>query len=105
MAGGDANSALRDAAAKAFGAPFGAVLELRPEEGAGLWVDGRQEPPQILDAAPDGAEADCVWRGARETLQRALVNARAFDSAYLSGRLAIAGDMSVMARLETQDGR
>ena len=59
----------------------------------------------MRNAPPKDVAADCVWRGARETLQRALVNARAFDSAYLSGRLSIAGDMSVMARLETRDGR
>ncbi|PQA87793.1 hypothetical protein [Hyphococcus luteus] len=93
------------AAEKAFAAAFGAVLELRPEDGESLWVDGRRKPPQLLSAAPDGDAAACCWRGPKETLQRALATARAFDSAYLSGRLAVAGDMSVMARLNLHEGR
>lgn len=97
--------ALRLAAEKAFAAPFAALLELRPEGGASLWVDGRKSPPQVLDSAPEGAGADCVWRGTRDALQRALANARAFESAYLAGRVAIAGDIAVMARLELHEGR
>lgn len=96
--------ALRLAAEKAFAAPFGAVIELRPDGAASLWADGRKSPPQILAAAPEGG-ADCIWRGASDALQRALANARAFESAYLSGRLAIAGDIAVMARLELSEGR
>ena len=105
MANEGQSDPLRLAAEKAFVSPFGAILELRPDDGASLWIDGRGESPVILDVPPAGKESACIWRGARETLQRALANARAFDSAYLSGRLTIAGDMSVMARLETQDGR
>lgn len=104
-----ANDAPKDglqlAAEKAFPAAFAAVLELCPENGASLWVDGRKTPPQILTAAPEDKAADCRWCGARDALQRALANARAFDSAFLSGRLRVAGDMSVMARLNLQEGR
>ena len=40
-----------------------------------------------------------------DRIYRAWEDARAFESAYLSGRLAIAGDISVMARLEVNEGR
>ncbi len=100
-----AKDALLAAAEKAFSAAFGAVLELRPESGDSLWVDGRQAPPKILAAAPDENPAACCWRGARDALTRALASPRAFDSAYLSGRVGVSGDMSVMTRLELQEGR
>ncbi len=109
MADGKKSEAAKDplyaAAEKAFAAPFGAIVELRAEDGDSLWVDGRQDPPQLLAAAPENGGPACCWRGPKETLQRALATARAFDSAFLSGRLAVAGDMSVMARLQLHEGR
>ena len=112
--------ALTAAAQRAFAASFGVVLKLAPEQGAALWVDGRGERPVVSATAPDGADADdqhsddqdgkggaalCVWSGARESLMRALAGERAFESAFVSGRIAVSGDMSVMARLALAGGR
>lgn len=97
------------AAEKAFKAPFGAVLHLAPETGAALWVDGRAASPVVSATAPEtpkgGADALCVWRGQRDSLIRALSGERAFESAFVSGRIAVSGDMSVMARLAIEGGR
>ena len=105
MAAPSKNDALEAAAKKAFAAPFGAVLKLAPDEGAPLWIDGRASPPKLSSAAPDGKEADCLWRGAGDALIRAMAGARAFESAYVSGRIAVSGDMSVMARLAVEESR
>ncbi len=93
-------ASLTEAAGKAFKSPFGAVLELRPDEGAPVYVDGRSNPPTIAATLPTGKErADCLWRCPVDTMRRALSSARAVENAVINGRLAIAGDMSVMARL------
>ncbi|WP_428407785.1 SCP2 sterol-binding domain-containing protein [Hyphococcus sp.] len=105
MADAGDTDALMIAAKKAFAAPFGAVLKIAPDNGCPLWVDGRQNPPQISSDAPGGLEADCLWRGAREALVRAMSGARAFESAYVSGRVAVSGDISVMARLTLDESR
>ncbi len=97
------NDALCAAAKKAFAAPFGAVLLLAPDDGPPVWIDGRNDKPVVSLAAP--SEAACAWRGAREALLRALANTRAFESAFVSGRIKVAGDMSVMARLSLEDAR
>lgn len=93
------------AAEKAFTAPFGAVLHLAPETGAALWIDGRAERPAVSKTAPENTAALCVWRAPRESLIRALSGERAFESAFVSGRIAVSGDMSVMARLTIEGGR
>jgi len=94
-------AALIDDAGKAFAAPFGAVLELRPEGGDAVFVDGRKNPPAVSAAAPnDQPAAICVWRGPLDLMRRALNSSRATENAVINGRLTIAGDMSVMARLE-----
>jgi len=101
MAGKDNGAdALIKAARKAFQKPFGATLQILPDDGGVLWVDGASAPPVISDKIPGKKNAACVWRGSRETLSRALESERAFESAYVAGRITIAGDMSVMARLE-----
>lgn len=101
MAQAKPDDALVAAAKKAFAAEFGAVLELAPEKGEPIWVDGRQAPPVVSPTPPEGnASPGCTWRGARETLQRVLSSERAFESAFVSGRVSVSGDMSVMARLE-----
>lgn len=87
------------AAAGAFRKPFGAVLEIAPEGASPFYVDGRVEPCAVAAVMPSGAEAACVWRAGAETLARIFQGGRALESAYLSGRLKISGDMSVMARL------
>lgn len=97
--------ALSAAAAKAFAAPFDAVIKLAPEDGAPLWVDGRKTPPVVSADAPKDVEANCLWRGRREALVRAMASARSLEGAYVAGRIAVAGDMSVMARLKLEEGR
>jgi len=94
-----AGDALALAAAGAFRKSFGAVLEIAPEGSAAFYVDGRADPCAIVAAPPAGAAASCVWRAGAETLARIFEGGRALESAYLSGRLKISGDMSVMARL------
>ncbi len=96
---------LKAAAATAFAEPFGGVLLLAPEEGRGVWIDGRAAPPEIKASAPKDEPAHCAWRGARESLLRVLESERAFESAFLSGRVSISGDMSIMARLRLKGTR
>lgn len=107
MPGEDADMAA--AARRAFETAFDGVIRIEPEGGAPLWVDGRTAPPAISGGAPEGLDesgvGQCVWRGTRETLMRIFEGERLLGSAYLSGRIAIAGDMSVMARLELERAR
>lgn len=102
---GDPSDTLTAAAKTAFSTPFAAVIELAPEGSASLFVDGRKAPVAVSAKAPKDKAADCVWRGAEETLLRVLEGERALESAYLSGRIAIVGDMSVMARLVMETSR
>lgn len=99
------DDALGAAAEKAFAAPFGAVLQLAPDDGIAIWIDGRESPVISAAQCPKDTTADCVLRGGRETLLRALASTRAFESAFVSGRIAVAGDMSVMARLTIKEVR
>ncbi|MEM8771919.1 MAG: SCP2 sterol-binding domain-containing protein [Pseudomonadota bacterium] len=100
----DATEKLRAAAHAAFKAPFAAVLKLSSNENASLWIDARQNPPQISSAPPSGVkQADCEWRAAPDVMARALSSERAVESAVINGRLVISGDMSVMARLKIGD--
>jgi hypothetical protein len=87
------------AARAAFGRGFSGVVEIRADEGLVLYADGRGETCVVGLEAP-AAIPSCVWRASEETLMRALSGGRALEGAYISGRLKIAGDMSVMARLE-----
>ncbi len=87
------------AAAAAFRKSFGAVLEIAAEGAPSFYIDGRGQTCAISAAAPAGAFPSCVWRAAPDTLARIFEGGRALESAYLSGRLKISGDMSVMARL------
>ena len=96
---------LIDKAGAAFTAPFGAVLELRPDEGEPVFVDGRCDPPIVAPNPPSGKDdADCLWRCPADAMRRALSSERAIENAVINGRLTIAGDMSVMARLRLADG-
>lgn len=97
------------AAERAFQTQFEGVIRVEPEENGPIWVDGRAGKPQIGDSQPeglqDGGAGQCVWRASNETLLRIFEGERLLGSAYLSGRLAIAGDISVMARLELERPR
>ncbi len=95
---------LKAAAAIAFKRGFGAVLRVAPAKSDPFEIDGRGETCVILETMRD-APADCVWRAPAETLMRVFEGGRALESAYLSGRLSIAGDMSVMARLTLEIAR
>ncbi|MEX6632363.1 hypothetical protein [Hyphococcus lacteus] len=94
-----ANDELKEAAKKFFAASFDGVLKLAPAEQAPLWVDGHQSPPEVSLTPPAKTEADCIWHGAAEILQQALFSIRSFESAYISGRVTISGDMSLLTRL------
>ncbi len=98
-------TSLIEAAGKAFSSPFDAVLELRADANDPIFVDGRVNPPAVATPPPkDKAAADCVWRCPADTLRRVLTSNRAVENAVINGRLAIAGDMSVMARLSLASG-
>lgn len=87
------------AAAGAFKQPFGAILEIAPDGASSFYIDGRASPCFVAATAPEGATSACVWRAGADTLARIFQGGRALESAYLSGRLKISGDMSVMTRL------
>jgi len=91
-------------AANAFRRGFSGIIRIIPDDGAAFDIDGRGDACSISDNAQDGAP-DCVWRASSETLTRIFEGGRALESAYLSGRLRIAGDMSVMARLLLESSR
>ncbi len=91
-------------AASAFKDGFGGVLRIEPSDGPSFIIDGRSEICEVGPAAPDTI-ADCGWRAATETLIRIFEGGRALEGAYLSGRLHISGDMSVMARLVLETSR
>ena len=96
----DVDEKLAAAARKGFQTPFDGALLILTDEGGAIWVDGASTPPAISKTPPTEQEPDCVWRGGRDTVLRALESDRAFDSAFVAGRLKISGDMSVMTRLE-----
>ena len=94
--------ALAAKAAKAFQTSFGGVISVEPDGAAPFWVDGRGAPPKVLKAAPktDKTTARCAWRASKDTLLRIFEGDRLLVSSYITGRLTIAGDMSIMARLQ-----
>lgn len=96
-------TALTAAAAFAFRRGFGAVLRIEPDDGSPFDVDGRGETCAVTAAGE--APPACRWRANSDTLMRIFEGGRALESAYLSGRLSVAGDMSVMARLELESKR
>lgn len=96
------------AAEAVFTTPFGGLIRLETEKGeAPLWIDGRSAPPRASWTPPDDAEGAplCVWRASSDTLQHILEGERLLVGAYVSGRLSIAGDMSIMARLQLERGQ
>jgi len=97
-------SDVKTLAGKAFRTGFSGIIRVVPDDGDAFDVDGRGEICSICDNAAGGAP-DCIWRANSETLTRIFEGGRALESAYLSGRLRIAGDMSVMARLLLESSR
>ena len=90
-----------------FGPGFGGVIRVETTDGdRSFWVDGRGMEATVQPHSPSGVERGfCLWRASAETLLRLFTRERRrLESAYISGRLKIAGDMSVMARLEPVDG-
>lgn len=87
------------AAAGAFTSRFGGVMRIDADGAAPIFIDGRVSPPVLSGEAPDDSAVHCVWRAERETIYRIFEEERALGAAFVSGRLAISGDMSVMARL------
>lgn len=93
-------SDLIEAAQKAFNQSFSGVIKIDLEDDGLFFVNGFDAPPSIDEKDPNVSEpALCIWRTDMNTLQRILSNERALENAYISGRLAITGDMSIMARL------
>jgi hypothetical protein len=100
------------AAALAFVEPFGGMIRIEIDEGGAFEVDGRGAAPHVAAAkdrrgdalaaaSGDGFRAGhCLWRASRDTLMRIFEEERFLTNSYVSGRLVIAGDMSVMARLK-----
>ena len=92
------------AARSYFRRGFGGVIRVETvgPEPTSFWVDGRGEAANVSIASPSAVERGfCLWRAPAETLMRVFVpEQRRLESAYISGRLKISGDMSVMARLE-----
>lgn len=94
------------AAAEAFATPFNGIVRLQPDGDAALWIDGRKEPPSVSPKPPGDVDdaPTCVWRASNETLKRILQGERFVSGAYISGRLSISGDMSIMAQVRLEHG-
>ena len=61
MASENGGDDLKERAAKAFAKPFGALLEIAPDQGDALWIDGHKTPPTIVAKTPKKMP-DCTWR-------------------------------------------
>ncbi len=95
----DDAASLVAAAGSAFRRRFDALIEIAPDGAAPFYVDGRADPCCLVVEQPQNVSPACVWRASSDTLLRIFQGGRVLESAYLSGRLKISGDMSVMARL------
>lgn len=88
-----------------FRSGFGGILTICADGAAPINVDGRGDLCIVsADPIEAGYTPDCTWRADGETLLRIFRGARAFESAYLSGRLNISGDMAIMRRLQMERG-
>ena len=95
--------ALAGQAAGFFVRGFGGVIRVEAiDRGASFWVDGRGARAALGIQAPAEVDASfCLWRAKHETLARLFAErGRRVEAAFVSNRLQISGDMSVMARLE-----
>lgn len=93
---------LIDHARRRLPSGFGGALCVEPDGQPAFVIDGTGQTTRIIDPAPPGFAPDLRWIANTETLLRIFEGSRAVESAYLSGRLVIAGDMAVMARLEME---
>ena len=93
---------LRAAASSAFAERFGAVLKIIVGDGAVLSVDGNKAPPAVA-VAKETSLADCCWRLSADAFEKILCGEVDPANAFLSGRLRVTGDISVMARLTLAD--
>ena len=98
------DKALIEAAASAFNKGFDAVLAILPDDAPAFHVDGRNASCAFVEGEPT-EPAPCAWRASSETLYRIFEGGRALEGAYLSGRLRISGDLSVMTRLLLESPR
>ena len=75
-------------------------------EPVSVWVDGRGEAATVSADSPTGVEGRfCLWRIDPLDVPLVLVaDERRLENGFVSGRLKISGDMSVMARLEIAGG-
>ena len=104
----DVADALAEAARPFFVRGFGGVIRIEAiDRGASFWVDGRGQRAVVDRSAPADMDASfCLWRAKHETLSRLFTErGRRVESAFVSNRLQISGDMAVMARLEIGEGQ
>lgn len=104
MNGPDRNESPESAAMKAFAKPFAGILKIVPDTGTPVWIDGRTCPPSV---STDGTRTGnmtpgCIWHGKRRDIVDALKGEEHLVDAFISGRVTISGDMSIMARLEME---
>ncbi len=93
---------LLESAASAFQLGFNGVIMITiADGGAPIMIDGREVSCVINDGPFENDTAPSLhWKAKAETLLQIFTRNNALESAYLSGRLIVAGDMSVMARLQ-----
>jgi len=92
------------AAERTFQRAFAGIIKIESDD-IELWVNGLGEPPVITKKPLDTSDPVCIWSSASDTMRRVLEGERALESAYISGRLKISGDMSIMTRLEMENIR
>lgn len=103
----DVEEALMNEARSFFVQGFDGIVRVEAiDRGAAFWVDGRGEKAVLGRSAPAGVDGSfCLWRAKHETLSRLFTErTRRVEAAFVSNRLQISGDMSVMARLEIGPG-
>lgn len=100
----DDRAQLIEAASLAFTRAFQGVLKIEPDGQAPFWIDGRTGQPFITQTEPAGIDSGlCIWAGSARSLKRSFDGERAVENSYISGRLSIHGDFSVMARLKMEN--
>ena len=96
---------LKMALERSFQRSFAGIIQIYVDDSSTIWVDGHHNPPTITTTQPSPAKPLCIWRTAQDILSRILDGERALESAFVSGRLTISGDMAVMARLCMENAR